>query len=325
MFYFAHAAQPGGFSAPPATLAGNVVSLREAVKCYTSHMQLNQVDSLLHPPLSRFLSRVPRILGYQCFLLLPLCVLASGQAIYSSSQQVQEIINKSKTLRELLHEIKSYGYVDIPIIQDLSFTGAAQGFSSPKSTPKGPVYVVHVSTGSDDFVGNVIAHELLHASLRHEGFYSAPASIVHGTELNAKDLKAMEYAATKLVNCYQDAEINRRMLKLRLRPQLLEDDNKAALIAEANSVPRAPIYKRLIALDMYCVSIQPNFGMEEIYFAFKSWYPELSQEVRALTNVVGQEPCDTGKSCFTKMIKLRKAISLEDQIKFISPLTLRRE
>jgi hypothetical protein len=259
-------------------------------------------------------------------LLVIIPMFAADQTINSSSPQVRQIFVRSAKLRKLLDEVKPYGYVDVPITQDLSSTDASQGYSKPKSTPRGMVYDVHVSQGSDIFVENVIAHELLHAALRHERLGSGSGTILRGRELSANDLAAMQGLIMSLTNCYQDAIIDRRMAKLGFNPQLLQDDEKSTLIAEANVVPRTSLYKRDATLMLYCLSIRlRKFEMDEIYTAYKSWYPELAQDVQTVSNTVGPDLCDTEESCFKKMLALRKAVGLEGEVKFINPTTNRKE
>ncbi len=253
-------------------------------------------------------------------------MFAMGQTTYSSSPQVQQIFIRSAKLRNLFDEVKSYGYVDVPIAQDLSSTGAYQGYSMPESTPRGMVYAVHVSQGSDIFVENVIAHELFHAALRHERLGSGSGTIVRGLALNADDLAAIVDAKNSLTNCYPDAIIDRRMAKRGFNPQLLEDDEKSTLIAEANLIPRGPSYRRDGVLMMYCLSIRlRKFKMDEIYSAYQSWYPKLGEDVQTLSNKVGRDLCDTEESCFKKMLALRNAVGLEGELKFTNPITNKKE
>jgi hypothetical protein len=132
----------------------------------------------------------------------------------------------------------------------------------------------------------------------------------------------MESLIESLGSCYQDAEIDRRMAKLSFKPQLLQDDEKSTLIAEANIVPRTSLYKQEAALVMYCLSIRlRNFRMNEIYAAYKPWYPELPRDVDTITHTVGPELCNTGEACFKKMLALRKAVGLEGEVRFPNPLT----
>jgi hypothetical protein len=255
-------------------------------------------------------------------LLVMAPMFGFAQTIYSSGPQVQRVFINSGKLRKLLGEVKSYGYVDVVVTQDLSPTNEFEGYSKPHSTPRGMVYDVHISPGSDIYVETLIAHELLHASLRHERFGSGPATIVRGPELNARELRMMESLIESLGSCYQDAEIDRRMAKLSFKPQLLQDDEKSTLIAEANIVPRTSLYKQEAALVMYCLSIRlRNFRMNEIYAAYKPWYPELPRDVDTITHTVGPELCNTGEACFKKMLALRKAVGLEGEVRFPNPLT----
>jgi hypothetical protein len=259
-------------------------------------------------------------------LLVIVPTFAAGQTVSSSSPQVQRVIIDSGKLRKLLDEVKSYGYVDVVVTQDVSSAYALEGYSKPQTTQRGMVYDVHISSGSDTYVEALIAHELFHASLRHERFAFNPATIVSGSELSANEIKVMEFRIEALGNCYQDAEIDRRMAKLGFNPKLLQDDAKSTLIAEANTLPNTSVYKQYVSLIMYCVSIRlRNFGMDEIYAPYKPWYPNLSQDVRTITETVGPEACDTGEACFKKLLALRKAVGLEGEVKFTNPTTKRKE
>jgi hypothetical protein len=248
--------------------------------------------------------------------------LRAGQAIKTSSPQVQQIFTNSEKLRRLLGEVKSYGYVDVVITQDLSRNPEYQGSSHPISTSRGMVYDIHISSGSDAYVEALIAHELYHATLRHEGFASGSATIMRGPELSENDLKMLESQIGILGDCYLDAVIDRRTAKLGFKPQLLQDDAKSNLIALAPVIPPTASNNRSTALFTYCISIRlRNFDMSEIYAAYKSAYPNLAQDVRVITNTVGPELCDTRETCFRKMLVLRKAVGLEGQVKFPGPLT----
>ena len=98
------------------------------------------------------------------------------------------------------------------------------------------------------------------------------------------------------------------------------------MIAQANLVPRTDLYKRDVILTMYCLSIHlRNVEMDAIYAAYQSWYPKLGDDVQTLSNKVGRDLCDTGESCFEKLLALRDAVGLEGKLKFTNPVINRKE
>ncbi len=260
-------------------------------------------------------------------LMIVVPVMAFAQTMHSSSSQVQRVFVTSAELRMLLSEVKSYGYVDIPINQDLSATSMASGFSEVRKTPQGKVYQIHVSVGPDTQVKNLIAHELFHGFLLQEGFSAGSGTIVRGQELRASnEFGVMEDMLLSLTNCYQDAIIDRRMAILNFEPQLLQDEEKASSIAQANLIPHTTLYRKDVALAMYCLSIRlRNFQMGEICAVYQSWYPGLTKRVQEITDAVGANLCKTGKECFKKMLALRTAVNLKGEITLRNPSTNQEE
>ena len=158
-------------------------------------------------------------------------------------------------------------------------------------------------------------------------FPAASGTIVRGQELKASnEFEVMEDMGFSLTNCCQDAVIDRRMAKVNFQPQVLQNEEKTTLNAQANLIPQTTLYRQDVALTMYCLSIRlRNFEMDEVYAAYKLWYPGLAKRVQTITDTVGANLCDTGKECFKKMLALRKAAGLEGEIRLLNPETNKEE
>ena len=252
-------------------------------------------------------------------------------AVYSHSEQIQRVFNGSQRLRQLLAKTKAGRDYAIEFDENANPASIYQGFTEIDGHTGRLEFRVHIIPGlSDEFVENLLAHEIFHIYLRSEGFLFDSADIPRKRQLEGtKELAFIEDATMAMANCYVDAIIDRRMESLGYDPRILNQRKREEMMRageEQGTIAGSPqlvnLYKRYVAVVMYCTSLRlRDFDMRDIYAANKLSDWTLERDVAEISRQMGPDPCETGKTCFQEMLKLRKASGFDGEAKFQNPWT----